>query len=72
MEGMTNSSVNGLLEDVDNVLWLGTWDGLNSYNGRDIKTYRYDKENKNSISSNIVYQITEKTVKTFGWLQIME
>ena len=57
---MTNSSVNGLLEDSDNVLWLGTWDGLNSYNGRDVKTYRYNKENKNSISSNIVYQITEK------------
>ena len=59
-EGMTNSSVNCLFEDSDNVLWLGTWDGLNSYNGRDIKTYRYNKENKKSISNNIIYQIIEQ------------
>lgn len=56
-EGMTNSSVNCLFEDSENILWLGTWDGLNSYNGRDIKNYRHSRKNEYSISNNIVHQI---------------
>jgi len=59
-EGMSNSSVNCLFEDSENILWLGTWDGLNSYNGRDVKTYRYNKKNEYSISNNIIRQIIEE------------
>lgn len=57
---MTNSSVNCLLEDSQNTLWMGTWDGLNSYNGREIQTYRYNSRNGKSISNNIIRQIIEE------------
>ena len=36
-----------------------TWGGLNAYNGRDIKIYKYSSNNDNSISNNIIRQIIE-------------
>lgn len=59
VDGLTNNSVNCILEDNENTIWIGTWDGLNAYNGRDIITFRYSKNNSNSISNNIIRQIAE-------------
>lgn len=57
---MTNNSVNCILEDNEHTIWVGTWDGLNAFNGRDILTFRYSKSNLNSISNNIIRQLIEK------------
>lgn len=56
-EGMTNSSINSLYQDGENVLWIGTWDGLHSYNGRDLNTFRYDSKDPYSIGHNIIRQV---------------
>lgn len=58
-EGLSNNSVNCIFQDSDGLMWFGTWDGLNSYNGRDITIYKYDNT-KNSISNNIIRQIAEQ------------
>lgn len=60
INGLTNNSVNCILEDSEHTIWIGTWDGLNAFNGRDIQTFRYSKSNLNSISNNIIRQIIEK------------
>lgn len=60
VNGLTNNSVNCIFEDSQHIVWIGTWDGLNAYNGRDIKTFRYNKNNKQSISNNIIRQIVEQ------------
>lgn len=60
INGLTNNSVNCILEDSENTMWIGTWDGLNAYNGREITTFRYSKSDPNSISNNIIRQIIEK------------
>lgn len=36
-DGLSNNSVNCFLEDSEHTLWVGTWDGLNAYNGRSFK-----------------------------------
>lgn len=59
VNGLTNNSVNCILEDSENTIWIGTWDGLNAYNGREILTFRYSKSNSNSISNNVIRQIIE-------------
>ena len=59
IDGLSNNSVNCIFEDSRHTIWIGTWDGLNAYNGRDIKTYRYNKNDKSSISNNIIRQIME-------------
>ena len=58
-DGLSNNSVNCFLEDSEHTLWVGTWDGLNAYNGRSFKTYSYNK-NAGSISNNVVWQIIEQ------------
>lgn len=58
-DGLSNNSVNCIFEDSEQTIWIGTWDGLNSYNGRDFKTYRYNRNNKSSISNNVIRQILE-------------
>lgn len=60
VNGLTNNSVNCILEDTEHTVWIGTWDGLNAYNGREILTFRYSKSNSNSISNNIIRQIVEQ------------
>lgn len=60
INGLTNNSVNCILEDSENTMWIGTWDGLNAYDGREITTFRYSKSDPNSISNNIIRQIIER------------
>lgn len=59
IDGLSNSSINYLMEDSQHTLWIGTWDGLNAYDGREVKTYRYNKDKK-SISHNIIRGIVEQ------------
>ena len=39
-EGLSNSSVNVIYQDSNNLMWFGTWDGLNLYNSREFKTFK--------------------------------
>lgn len=59
INGLTNNSINCIFEDSEHTMWIGTWDGLNSFNGRDIQTFKYSKNDPNSISNNIIRQIIE-------------
>lgn len=59
-DGLTNNSVNCIFEDSQKKLWIGTWNGLCMYDGRNIKTWNYDKDDSFSISNNIVYEILEE------------
>lgn len=59
IDGLTNNSVNCIFEDTGHTVWIGTWDGLNAYDGRDIRTFRYSKSDPNTISNNIIRQIIE-------------
>ncbi|MCD8194389.1 MAG: hypothetical protein LUD74_07595, partial [Tannerellaceae bacterium] len=60
IDGLSNNSINCIFEDSQANLWIGTWDGLNVYNGREFKTYRYNKNNLSSISNNVIRQILEE------------
>lgn len=58
--GLSNSAVNMVLQDKDQLVWVGTWDGLNMYDGTDFKVFNYDRENKyGSIGSNVIQDIKE-------------
>lgn len=58
--GLSNSSINKLFNDADNILWVATWDGLNMYDGTAFRVFNYSKENDfKSIGSNVIQDITE-------------
>jgi len=58
-DGLSNSSVNIIFQDSRQIMWFGTWDGLNMYNGRDFKVYKPVPGNPQSISNNIIRDIIQ-------------
>jgi len=56
---LSNSSVKSIFQDSHGFMWFGTYDGLNRFDGYDIKTYRNQLNNENSIPHNYIYCIAE-------------
>lgn len=60
-EGLSNSSVNVIYQDSNNLMWFGTWDGLNLYNSREFKTFKPNPNVPGNITNNIIRDIIETT-----------
>ena len=58
--GLSNSSVTCIYKDSEDYIWLGTWDGLNRYDGTEFRIFRPSLE-ENSLSGSVVRQIMEDT-----------
>lgn len=58
-KGLSNSSINTIFQDSENLLWIGTWDGLNRYDGNKFETFRPELNNENSISNQVILKISE-------------
>tara|TARA_R110000868_G_scaffold85301_6_gene240085 strand:+ start:64726 stop:68943 length:4218 start_codon:yes stop_codon:yes gene_type:complete len=58
-KGLSNSSVNSIFQDSENLLWIGTWDGLNRYDGNNFKIFRPELDNENSLSNQVILKIGE-------------
>lgn len=70
--GLSNSAVNSLYRDRDNLLWIATWDGLNLYDGTGFYVFNYNKENNvTSIGNNVVQRIVQDK-NGFIWLSTIE
>jgi len=58
--GLSNSSINSIFQDKDQLLWIGTWDGLNRYDGAHFSVYNHNIDKvENSIGSNVIQSIKE-------------
>ncbi len=60
-EGLSQVSVQAILQDSDGFMWFATQDGLNRYDGFHFKVFKNNPQDKNSISSNVVYCLFEDT-----------
>ncbi|MDH6304858.1 signal transduction histidine kinase/ligand-binding sensor domain-containing protein/CheY-like chemotaxis protein/AraC-like DNA-binding protein [Parabacteroides sp. PF5-5] len=58
--GLSNSAINCIAQDSAGIMWFGTWDGLNSFDGKEIRVYKPEPGNPNSISNNIIRNIIEQ------------
>ena len=58
-QGLSNSTVNYIFQDSNGFLWISTADGLNRYDGNDIKVFKNDPSNSTSIPTNDCYAIAE-------------
>ncbi|MGQ1948432.1 ligand-binding sensor domain-containing protein [Geofilum sp. OHC36d9] len=61
-EGLSSNAVNVVFQDSRGFLWIGTEDGLNRYDGYHFKSFRYNYQNKNSISENRITAINEDSL----------
>jgi ligand-binding sensor domain-containing protein len=58
-EGLSNSTVNYIFQDSNGFLWISTADGLNRYDGNNIKVFKNDPTDSTTIPTNDCYAITE-------------
>ncbi|MCW3080304.1 sensor histidine kinase [Segetibacter sp.] len=58
-EGLSQASANVIFKDSDGFLWIGTDDGLNRYDGKEVKRYYYHFDDNTTIAANEVYGICE-------------
>ncbi|MBK8943994.1 MAG: hypothetical protein IPM32_01875 [Ignavibacteriae bacterium] len=57
--GLSQITVQAILQDSKGFLWFGTEDGLNRYDGYSFIVYRNDPSDLNSISDNFIWSIFE-------------
>jgi signal transduction histidine kinase/ligand-binding sensor domain-containing protein/DNA-binding response OmpR family regulator len=71
--GLSNSCINDVYRDSDDLIWFATWDGLNYYDGNSIHVFNYEKSdvNRNSISSNVIYKVSEDRKRNI-WIGTVE
>jgi signal transduction histidine kinase/ligand-binding sensor domain-containing protein/DNA-binding response OmpR family regulator len=58
-DGLSQSNVTCIFQDSRGFMWFGTRDGLNKYDGYNVKIYRKDDRNNNTLSANYVKDIIE-------------
>lgn len=66
-DGLSNSSITTISQHSSGLMWFGTWDGLNAYNGREFKVYKPEPGNPLSICNNIIRDIIEENNETL-WI----
>lgn len=58
-DGLSQGTVETIIQDDKGYIWLGTNDGLCRYNGYEFKVYKHDEESKNSITNNYIVDIKQ-------------
>ncbi|WP_114790754.1 two-component regulator propeller domain-containing protein [Niabella yanshanensis] len=58
-QGLSNSTVEVIFQDSRGFIWFGTRDGLNRYDGYNIRIYKNNSADTNSISDNYITCIAE-------------
>ncbi len=58
-DGLSSSSVTSLCQDSRGLLWIGTWDGLNCYDGAMMRVFRPDFAASSGLSNPVVRRIFE-------------
>jgi ligand-binding sensor domain-containing protein/signal transduction histidine kinase/DNA-binding response OmpR family regulator len=57
--GLSKSSVTCILQDKQGFIWVGTFNGLNRYDGYNFAVYQYNQNDQRSLSHNYISSILE-------------
>lgn len=58
-EGLGQSSANALLQDHQDVLWVGSFGGISSFDGYDFRSYKHLPQDSTTINENAVWSLLE-------------
>ncbi len=58
-DGLTENTVNCIMQDAKGFLWLGTKDGLNKFDGVNFTAYRHKDDDPKSIGNNYIQTLIE-------------
>ncbi len=60
-KGLSQSTINCILQDSLGFIWFGTKGGLNRFDGENFKVFLYNPADSNSLANNIIYALYEDT-----------
>jgi len=58
-QGLSQGTINDIFEDSNGLMWFATKDGLNRYDGKQIKVYRRNHNDPNSLPNNHILALNE-------------
>jgi diguanylate cyclase (GGDEF)-like protein len=58
-EGLSQSNVLSVLQDSDGMMWFGTENGLNKYNGYEFEHFKRERGNPEALSSDFIFDVEE-------------
>ena len=58
-DGLSQSTINAIMQDSKGYIWMGTNDGLNRYDGHEIKIYKPYKNGNAELASNYITSLDE-------------
>ena len=58
-QGLSNSAVLCLFQDNTGLMWFGTYDGVNCYDGRSMEVFRSDFSAPKALSNNVIHSIQQ-------------
>ena len=58
-EGLSQNAVMDMLQDHRGLMWLATWDGVNSFDGYNFKQYKTASDSIPGLSNNRIEKIIE-------------
>lgn len=56
-DGLSQHSVTSITQDGDKMLWVGTFDGLNRFDGRSFRNFRHSPDDSLSIANNRILSV---------------
>lgn len=57
--GLSQNTVNAILQDKQGFMWFGTKDGLNRYDGLSFRQFKHDGRSQRSIGNNFITALYE-------------
>ncbi len=58
-QGLSQVSANTIVQDRKGFIWIGTQDGLNRYDGHEVRVFRHDDGNPNSLVRDFIQALAE-------------
>ncbi|MFD2033241.1 two-component regulator propeller domain-containing protein [Belliella marina] len=76
-DGLSHNQVNTILKDSQGFLWVGTFSGLNRFDGQEVKVFEHDPDDPKSLNSNNIQDLFldpqgNMWVKTLIGLQVYD
>lgn len=59
--GLSQNTVNAILQDKKGFMWFGTKDGLNRYDGLSFRQFKHNEANRQSLGNNFITSLYEDT-----------
>lgn len=58
-QGLSNSAVLCLFQDNVGLMWFGTYDGVNCWDGKNMEVFRSDFSENKTLSNNVIHSISQ-------------